>query len=808
MRLPTAVLLALALLISALPAAAADQPHWNPKDAGVLRVSNRLSDLPPTKQATGKLDSTLADLAETATSSRSKALDKARKAGLRTDEGGVHALLTVQPGKLAEVKKAVPRAGGRVTRSGNGGRYVQAFLPPDSLRELENEGSILSFERPPAFEPVAGAQLTQGDAKLNGPAWRNAGATGTGVKVGIIDVGFQGYPALLGTDLPASVTVRNFVDGETQSNVNLTTKHGTACAEIIHDIAPGAQLYLAKVGTLLDIEEAANWLQAQGVRVISSSIGIYNVSPGDGSGYLENVIAAKRAAGITWFTAAGNDRQSHWGGPANVGADGLHLFDQPSGQNVNYFGPGDGDAYSIPSGYQIQVHVRWSDWTNVDQDYDVFLVRWSGSSWQAMSQSGGTNLQSGVVGQRPVETATATTSGSSTAYGWVVDRHAGNKPVDFEMFAPLAPIDRQVPERSLANLADASSAVTVAAVDVGSFAQEDYSSEGPTNGPGGTASGGQTKPDISAYANVNTVSYGTDPMYVFNGTSAATPHVAGAAALVRQAKPSYTPDQLETFLANRAKDLGSAGLDNAFGYGRVHLGSAPTLTDTTAPSVTAPNANFRSNVAVGTSSTPVKLRVSFTASDASGIGSTRLQQKIGSAAYANVSLPSAKAVSADLSVGTSSTTTRRYRARATDSVGNTSAYATAPALKVRAYQNGSSAIVQAGSWTNHSLSKYYGGSVRHASGTGRRQSLTTSMHDVALVATRGPNRGKARVYVDGVSVATVDLYNSTTQYRRVVWARDFGSSGTHTVELRVLGTKNASSSDKRVDFDAFLVMKP
>ena len=50
--------------------------------------------------------------------------------------------------------------------------------------------------------------------------------------------------------------------------------------------------------------------------------------------------------------------------------------------------------------------------------------------------------------------------------------------------------------------------MSVAAVDVTTYNQESYSSEGPTFGPGGACTGGSIEPDISGYANVSTVSYG------------------------------------------------------------------------------------------------------------------------------------------------------------------------------------------------------------------------------------------------------------------------------------------------------------
>ncbi len=69
-----------------------------------------------------------------------------------------------------------------------------------------------------------------------------------------------------------------------------TTEHGTACAEVIHDIAPGAALYLAKVGTDLDLAEAVGWLIGQQVDIISTSLGLYNATPGDGTGYLADLV--------------------------------------------------------------------------------------------------------------------------------------------------------------------------------------------------------------------------------------------------------------------------------------------------------------------------------------------------------------------------------------------------------------------------------------------------------------------------------------------------------------------------------------
>jgi hypothetical protein len=61
--------------------------------------------------------------------------------------------------------------------------------------------------------------------------------------------------------------------------------------------------------------------------------------------------------------------------------------------------------------------------------------------------------------------------------------------------------------------------------------------------------------------------------------------------------------------------------------------------------------------------------------------------------------------------------------------------------------------------------------------------------------------------VDGVKAATVDLYSPTALPRKMVFTKGWGSSDSHTLEVRVLGTKNTSSSSKRVDVDAFVALR-
>jgi subtilisin family serine protease len=100
---------------------------------------------------------------------------------------------------------------------------------------------------------------------------------------------------------------------------------------------------------------------------------------------------------------------------------------------------------------------------------------------------------------------------------------------------------------------------------------EAYSSRGPTID-------GRAKPDLVAPANVSSATYGAFRACAgsgFAGTSAAAPHVAGAAALVKEANPSFGSAALRAFLESRALDLGVPGPDELFGIGKLMLGAAP-----------------------------------------------------------------------------------------------------------------------------------------------------------------------------------------------------------------------------------------
>jgi hypothetical protein len=131
-----------------------------------------------------------------------------------------------------------------------------------------------------------------------------------------------------------------------------------------------------------------------------------------------------------------------------------------------------------------------------------------------------------------------------------------------------SPLDIRVARGSLAEPADHPLVLTVGALGsvagADSFAA-DFSSRGPT-------SDGRLKPDLVAPTGRPSAS-----LSGLAGTSAAAPHAAGAAALLREALPFADRDVLTRELLDRALDIGALGADAETGAGVLNLGSLSGL---------------------------------------------------------------------------------------------------------------------------------------------------------------------------------------------------------------------------------------
>jgi hypothetical protein len=240
-------------------------------------------------------------------------------------------------------------------------------------------------------------------------------------------------------------------------------------------------------------------------------------------------------------------------------------FSDSNGDTIHEFLP-DKDVFPfIPfgPGVETQIILSWDDWQSVNQDYDMSLLDKDGNLIAKSEEP-----QDGEPGQLPAEGFLYQFE-DNEVYLLSIENYdnkaRGDATFDLFIHGGMIHPDLMIAERSLSSPSDAQGAFAVGAVNWADDVLEPYSSQGPT-------ADGRIKPDLSGPSVVDSASYAPE---AFDGTSAATPHVAGAAALVLQAFPAYGPDDIAAFLQQRSKDLGPSGPDDAFGAGRLDLGDTP-----------------------------------------------------------------------------------------------------------------------------------------------------------------------------------------------------------------------------------------
>ena len=437
-------------------------------------------------------------------------LEKARDLGFKTRSEQVHVVLVTAEGSTAEIKEWLLLSG--ATGVISAGNLVEAYVSVEMLKTIGADERVVFVRKPlyyqpgpepePSFVTKAGSYQTQGVAAMNAGAWHSAGYSGEGLRVAIIDNGFEGYNGLLGSDLPAAsrVFIADFSGGGMEES-----PHGTACAEIIHDIVPDAdQMHLYVADTEVQVAEAIATARTQGIDVISISLGTLVWGPGNGTGVIANAINTFTSAGGLVSVSAGNFRVGHWQG-AWSDPDSNEYLNYSGDVEVNYLTTDGSSLFEVAADEEISVQLVWNQWSAPATDLDLFLYKWNTGTEQWDQVAVSDQLQNGGAGQLPIEYISFTTT-EAGYYGAVVKHYSGPTSVEIELLIrPELPLRAYVEKGSVSVPGDTASAISVAALDATSpYALEWYSSRGPTNGPGGSLSGGIVKPDISGYANVST----------------------------------------------------------------------------------------------------------------------------------------------------------------------------------------------------------------------------------------------------------------------------------------------------------------
>lgn len=143
----------------------------------------------------------------------------------------------------------------------------------------------------------------------------------------------------------------------------------------------------------------------------------------------------------------------------------------------------------------------------------------------------------------------------------------------------------------------------------------------------------------------------------------------------------------------------------------------------------------------------------------------------------------------------------RYRVRARDGDDWTD-WASGPAADVVRMGERSPSITYTGRWRLAAGSGYVGGSVKYATARGAKASVTFTGRSVALIGPKGPTRGRARIYLDGAYVKTINLYRTTYRARQIVFAYNWPEPGKHRLSVVVSG----SAGRRMVAIDAIYTM--
>ena len=234
------------------------------------------------------------------------------------------------------------------------------------------------------------------------------------------------------------------------------------------------------------------------------------------------------------------------------------------------------------------------------------------------------------------------------------------------------------------------------------------------------------------------------------------------------------------------------------GFGRLNpcdIGAVDV--DRTKPVVSGVKTSLRQGLQLSGSSSLG--RVTWSASDSgSGVKQYTVQRRVDGGSWSTLATG---LTTAAFNVTLSRTHDYAFRVRAIDKEGNVGTFANSATFEARLYQQTSSAFAYGGSWATSTADVFSGGSTRRSTTSGSSTRFTATGRSFAWITTTGPTRGKAKIYVNGTLVATIDLFSATTTYRVQAWTRSYSSSVSKTIRIVVSG------SGERVDLDAFAVLR-
>jgi len=486
---------------------------------------------------------------------------------------------------------------------------VSGYIPYDKIDDLESV-TALRFARP-VYRPKhnVGSVTSQGDKAMRADIARQTySVTGAGSKVGVLS---DSYDALGGAaagvasgDLPAGVQV---IDDYLQSDAS---DEGRAMAEIVHDVAPGAAIafntaFKGEAAFAKGIKDLA----AAGCNIIVDDIS-YFLAP-----FFQDGIVAQAVddvvtnSGVTYFSSAGNDARHSY---QSAYSKGTFLTDPtygPLGYAHNFSGGDVFQTITIPGNGVAPIVLQWdepypsvSGGAGAQTDLDL-LVFYNGSFIPGLSSA------SNNLGGDPNEFIYLVNNSSSpVSVELAIVKYAGPDPnfikwVDFDNGYGIT-MEYDTKSSTAVGHTNSAGAISVGAArytntpafnsGLTTATIEGFSSAGGTptffsstgdrlNGTTGIV---RQKPEITAADGGNTTFFGfdyeSDGYPNFFGTSAAAPHAAGVAALMKEKGGSgLARNTILSILESTALDMDDpstpgfdSGFDTGTGYGFIQADKA------------------------------------------------------------------------------------------------------------------------------------------------------------------------------------------------------------------------------------------
>ncbi len=458
-----------------------------------------------------------------------------------------------------DVKNAVRGANGRVHHEFDAIGAIVVSVPTPALNGLSRNPHVLEIEEDALRMPYAavpGESPPYGVGMVGGLAMHAAGIKGAGVEVCIIDSGLR-----IVSNAPIAESQVTYADGNLPGNQD-GSGHGTHVAGTVAGtpyttgVAPAARLHIVRVfgddgawaysSTLAD---AANKCVAHGSKIISMSLGGANRSK-----FEEKAFNNALAAGVLPIAAAGNDGNTRTSFPAGY-ASVMSVGALDSSKLLGAFSQRNRDVEIAAPGVQVWSSVPYNDIATATVGTNVY-------------EGGMVEFAAEATGATGALVAGGLCDATNPAWaGKVVLCERGT--VDFYTKVNNAQISGAV-AAIISNNVSGGFTGTLGAGKTSTIPAISLSLE-----DGNTLRASSLGAATTVKAKHDTSVNGYD---AWDGTSMATPHVSGVAALVWSACPSVaTAAKVRDAINGSAQDLGAAGRDTSFGYGLARACQASKL---------------------------------------------------------------------------------------------------------------------------------------------------------------------------------------------------------------------------------------